>query len=469
MIPHSPRQVRSDLDRDIEPLVVGGVRHGASAIPARADVVVVGGGPAGSSTAALLAKAGVDVVLLEKVKHPRNTVGESLIPHFWKFADKVGVSREIEQGGYLKKAGGITVWKGKIHQFSFEKFGYKRPALHVERDLFDDMVLRHAQASGARVFEETAVTRVDLADPAALKVHYDDRRGGSSNPGLLTCKYVVDASGHNVVLAKQLGSRVIVGRGQQEYMALWGYFEDARYVGADGKSYGPECLPGIKPVTFVVSYEDGWIWHIILREHTSVGLVINTSSIKGMKRPQYEAYFKRIVESTPYLRELLRTAKFKEGSIRFMHDYSYYLTEVCGEGWFCIGDAGGFVDPIFSHGVQAAFYNANVVSVLVKGSLDRPSRAQEYRRHFDRRVRQYYGFSRSLALGDFGGDGVDAGLVKALMKQMPPIELEMMLVASCISDRSTNFRNMAREAGVLGEFGDGFISGRHRYLPALEL
>ena len=84
-------------------------------------------------------------------------------------------------------------------------------------------------------------------------------------------------------------------------------------------------------------------------------------------------------------------------------------------------------------------------------------------------ARQYYGFSRSLALGDLGGDGVDPVLVKALMKRMPPVELELMLVASCISDRSTNFRNMAKEAGVLGDFGDGFVSDRHRYLPALEL
>ncbi|HEX9484901.1 MAG TPA: NAD(P)/FAD-dependent oxidoreductase [Gemmatimonadaceae bacterium] len=438
-------------------------------IPRRADVVVIGGGPAGSGTAAHLARSGVDVVLLEKVKHPRNTVGESLIPHFWKFADAIGASEKIRAAGFLEKAGGITVWKERIHQFSFRDFGLERPALHVERDRFDELLLRHSESSGARVFERVPVTSVDFADPEEPIVHYDDRRGGDSAPGEIRCKFVVDASGHSVVLGRQFGTRVIVGRGEREFMALWGYFRNARFVASDGTSHGAEELGATKPVTFVVSYEDGWTWHIILREHTSVGLVINTRTIKAMKKRDHEEYFRRTVEATPHLRALLETATFEEGSLSAMHDYSYYLTQVSGPGWFCVGDAGGFVDPVFSHGVQAALYNASVAGVLIKTSLDHPASAERNRRHFDARIRQYYGFSRSLALGDFGGDGVDASLVKSLMKQMPPIELELMLVASGITDRSTNFRNMAIEAGVLGELGDGFVSNRHRFLPALRL
>jgi len=128
-----------------------------TAIPKSCDVLVIGGGPAGSSAATHLAQAGIDAVLLERALFPRNQVGESLIPHIWKFTDMTGVSEKIEQEGFLARPAALRVWNDKIHRILFSDFGYTRPGLHVERDIFDDILLKHAESCGAQVFNEVAV------------------------------------------------------------------------------------------------------------------------------------------------------------------------------------------------------------------------------------------------------------------------------------------------------------------------
>lgn len=439
-----------------------------TAIPKSCDVLIIGGGPAGSSAATHLAAAGVDTVLLERAAFPRNQVGESLIPHIWKFTDMTGVSDKIEREGFLAKSGGITVWQDKVHQVRFSDFGYTRPGMHIERDIFDDILLRHAQDRGVRVFNEVAVKRVDFSDSLRPEAVYTDKRGDSQQEGAIRCRYVVDASGHSSLLANQFKSRQTISP-QANYLSLWGYFKHSRFVGDDRRSHPEEALATVRPVTFVMSFERGWIWHIPLRHKTSVGLIVPTERTKGMDRKLREAFFKQTCESHPVLSKLLAPARFIEGSISFRPDYSYYCDNLCGENYYCIGDAGAFVDPIFSHGVQSALFNAAAATLAIKEALKHPRFGERYSRLCESRMQQFYGFSRALALGDFGANGVKPELVKNLMKSLSPLELELIMVTSSMTNRSKNFIKLAREAGVFGQFDESFVKSRWEQSETLEL
>jgi len=438
-----------------------------TAIPKSCDVLVIGGGPAGSSAATHLAQAGIDVVLLERAVFPRNQVGESLIPHIWKFTDLTGVSEKIEQEGFLAKAGGITVWDDKIHQILFSDFGYTRPGLHVERDVFDDILLKHAESCGAQVFNEVAVKKIDFSDSQWPAIHYTDKRGQSNDEDVIRSQYVIDASGHSSFLASHFKTRQTISA-QMNFLSLWGYFKNSRFVGVDRQSYAGDALANVKPVTFVMSFEDGWVWHIVLRDKTSVGLILPTERTKGMDRQQREGFFKQTCTHLPYLSNLLEPATFIEGSLQFRPDYSYYSGNICGENYYCIGDAAAFVDPIFSHGVQNALYNAAASTLAIKESLKNKKQRLRYSQLCESRMQQFYGFSRALSLGDFGSNGVNPGLVKNLMKSLPPLELELILVASEMTNRSENFRRLAREAGVLGQFEESFSGRKRESITALE-
>jgi flavin-dependent dehydrogenase len=437
-------------------------------IPAVCDVVVIGGGPAGSSAATLLAQNGVEVVVLERVEFPRNQVGESLIPHFWKFADLLGVAGKIQQEGFVAKSGGITAWDGKIHQIDFSRYGYTRPGLHVERDIFDNILLNHAQSCGAEIFNDVTVKKADFSDPQWPKLYYTDKRGEANQDTVIHCRYVVDASGHSSFLASQFGTRQTISS-ELKFLSLWGYFRNSRYVGVDRKSHAPELLTEIAPVTFVMSFEDGWIWHIILREKTSVGVIVHTDRTKGMNKAEREIFYQQTCRRIPYLNTLLEPANFIEGSLQYRPDYSYYATQICKENYYCIGDAAAFVDPVFSHGVQNAFYNAAVVSLAIRESLKNNKHRVRYSQLCESRMQQFYGFSRALSLGDFGCNGVNRNLVKTLMKSMPPLELELIRVAAEMTNRSENFKQLAREAGVWDSVSATISCGKTEKIETLSL
>src|SRR5215468_3227413 len=170
-----------------------------ASIPGSCDVVVIGSGPAGSLAATYLTSRGYSVALFERQKHPRYAVGESLLPDVWKYCDAAGVTDAIANEGFIRKAGGSVDWNGEMRRLSFSDFGYTRPAMHVERDRFDEILLARARASGAWIGEEIAVLDADFSraehDESEVSVTY--RPVGDNAPSRVRCRYVVDASGQN--------------------------------------------------------------------------------------------------------------------------------------------------------------------------------------------------------------------------------------------------------------------------------
>ncbi len=416
-------------------------------IPRNCDVAVIGGGPAGSSAAALLAQQGHDVVLLEKARHPRNVVGESVIPHFWRYADRIGITEAILGEKFLSKSGGTVAWDGHVRQMSFRDFGFTRSGMHVERDRFDQLFLNHARNSGARVFEEVVVDSPTRLDESGGDLPYRSLLDGTS--GSLSARYVIDASGQASCIARARSQRQIDP--DFRFTSIWGYFNGGQYVAEGGQIHPVEDLRQVWPSTFVSSIgRTGWSWHIPLRSSTSVGLVLPLESLKdmGVQGQQMEKFFLEQCRSLPYLKNLLRQADYVPGSMRAIRDYSFRVDSAAGPGYFLIGDAGGFIDPIFSLGVVLAVFSATAAAWLVGRCFKRPDRASSYQAFYSELTARRLNLARALALPLPSAEMGNLDELRDLMHFHSNEEQELFQVVSLLTNRSSNFQEIAGCATV---------------------
>jgi FADH2 O2-dependent halogenase len=316
-----------------------------------ADVIIVGGGPAGSVLATLLAQDGHRVIVLEKDIHPRDHVGESLTPSTNLVFDRIGFLNKMDDAGYIHKPGaGWNAPRSKLWQFveiwlfEFPLPGTPRPyTYNVERDEMDTLLLRHAHDAGAKVLQGVSAQEILFENDRAVGVRAKVMDGWTRD---LTAKVVVDASGRRSMLAKQLGARQSDPNFNQ--FCIYSWFR--------GVKEPPEKLRGFT-LFYFIGMNQAWSWHIPLRDgKASMGVVVDKRDFQKSGKSEEEFFNSLVARNRTFTDAMKNAERIRPWWIEA--DYSYKIDRFSGPGWLLIGDALRFVDPIFSSGVDVAMFSA---------------------------------------------------------------------------------------------------------------
>ncbi|APU15544.1 MULTISPECIES: tryptophan 7-halogenase [Actinoalloteichus] len=356
------------------------------------DVVVVGGGPGGSTVAALVAMQGHRVLLVEKERFPRYQIGESLLPATVHGIGRLlGITDELTRAGFVVKRGGTFRWGNNPDPWTFSfaasaRFaGDTSTAYQVERMRFDQILLDNARRVGVEVWEESPV--IDVIDEGdrvvGVSVTTDD---GTTRD--VRARYVVDASGNKSRIHSRVGGR----RRYSEFfrnLALFGYFEGGRRL-----------PPPNQGNILAAAFDAGWFWYIPLSDElTSVGAVVRPDALDRV-RGDREAALAGLIQDCPLIAENLadarRVTSGPYGEIRVRKDYSYIQERFWRPGFVLVGDAACFIDPVFSSGVHLATYGALLaarsLNTMLAGRLDEDVCLAEFEARYRMEYTRFHDF-----------------------------------------------------------------------------
>jgi flavin-dependent dehydrogenase len=338
------------------------------------DVAVIGGGPAGSTAAALLARCGYKVIALEKAHHPRFHIGESLLPMNLPLFERLGVLDKVRAMGVLKPGADFEADNERgYNTFLFSRALGRSPphAFQVWRQDFDRMLYEHARECGADAREGHEVTAAEQPGPRDSRL---DVRTDTGRTYRIQARYVVDASGRDAFLAAKKKLRRKNDRHQSA--AIFGHFRGAeRRVGEDAGNIS------------IYSFEHGWMWMIPLPGGTmSVGAVCRPDYFKQRKGRTVEFLIETLQRNRALWRRIER-AELVGNEVRVTGNYSYDSTRMGAPGWVLVGDAFAFLDPVFSSGVYLAMSGAEQATAVVDAALRNPSREASLLHKLEKRQR----------------------------------------------------------------------------------
>jgi flavin-dependent dehydrogenase len=348
---------------------------GASDRPVeQCDVVVIGGGPSGSTAAALLARRGYRVIALEKAHHPRFHIGESLLPMNLPIFERLGVLDKVRALGVFKPGADFEADNARgYNTYAFARaIGNSPPhAYQVWRQDFDKMLYDHARECGADAREGHEVTKVEQhgSRETRLEVDADDGRRYA-----IQTRYVVDASGRDALLSTK--KKLRRKNAEHQSAAIFGHFRGAdRRAGEDAGNIS------------IYRFDHGWMWMIPLPGGVmSVGAVCRPDYLKQRKGRTIE-FLLDTLQLNPSLWRRMSRADLIGDEVRVTGNYSYDSTRMGGPGWVLVGDAFAFLDPVFSSGVYLAMSGAEQAVNVVDCALRDPAVEKGLLRRLEKRQR----------------------------------------------------------------------------------
>lgn len=367
------------------------------------DIGIIGGGPAGATAAAYLAKAGLSVAVFEAETFPREHVGESLVPATTPVLLETGAMEAVEAAGFPKKYGAAWTsaedrdidhmgFTGLDHDFRSaevlfserDQAGVDRDyTFHVDRGKFDQILLKHAEGLGAKVFQGVRVGKVDFdGELPVMDVSVGGKKVG------IPVRMVVDASGRRTHLGTQKKFKIPDPVFNQYAVHAW-------FDGLDRKALAVNKEQADYIFIHFLPVSDTWVWQIPITDTiTSVGVVSQKQRFKEYDGDR-EKYFWETVASRPDLLDVLKNAE-QVRPFKTEGDYSYGMKQITGDRFVLIGDAARFVDPIFSSGVSVALNSAriackDIVAAAESGDFSK-DRFSEYEKKLRKGVRNWHEF-----------------------------------------------------------------------------